>query len=75
MNGLTSHKREAIEALWVEVFGEPPAVRCEPGLLADVLVRSLSPPPPYGDPPRRRDREPLARHHPADVTNLMTEPN
>lgn len=50
-----------IEALWAEVFGEPPPIRCEPHFLAEVLVRSLPSPPPYGDPPHLRDREPLRR--------------
>jgi len=62
------HIRQEIEGLWAELFGQPPSIRCEPGLLADVLVRSLSPPPPYGDPPRLRDREPLPPHHALDVT-------
>jgi hypothetical protein len=57
--------RDEIERLWAEVFGQPPSIRCQPGLLAEVLVRSLTPPPPYGDPPSRRDREPLAPHRPA----------
>ena len=60
--------RGEIEKLWSEVFGQPPSIRCEPRLLADVLVRSLSPPPPYGDPPRLRDREPLPPHRAQDVT-------
>jgi hypothetical protein len=75
MTGSDSQMREAIEDLWIEVFGEPPSIRCEPGLLAEVLIRSLSPPPPYGDPPARRDREPLAPHHPGRVTNQVERPN
>ena len=61
--------REEIESLWAEVFGSPPGIRCDPGLLTEVLVRSLSSPPPYGDPPGLRDREPLPPHRPRDVTN------
>jgi len=53
--------REAIEELWATVFGEAPAIRCDPHMLADVLIRNLPPVPPYGDPPGLRDREPLPR--------------
>jgi len=60
--------RDEVETLWAEVFGEPPAIRCDPRLLTEVLVRSLSSPPPYGDPPLRRDREPLPPHRPRPVT-------
>jgi len=75
MSGRDDHIRDQIECLWAEVFGEPPSIRCEPRLLADVLVRSLSPPPPYGDPPRLRDREPLPAHHPLPVTKYGDGPN
>ncbi|MBV9509251.1 MAG: hypothetical protein JO303_03080 [Caulobacteraceae bacterium] len=67
--------REEIEALWSEVFGEAPPIRCDPKLLTAILVRSLSPPPPYGDPPAQRDREPLRPHRPGDVTNSPQRPN
>ena len=56
--------REEIEALWAAVFGQPPSVRCDPSLLTEALVRGLSSPPPYGDPPGPRDREPLPPHRP-----------
>ena len=75
MVGRDDNMREAIETLWMEVFGEPPAIRCEPRLLTEVLVRSLSSPPPYGDPPFRRDHEPLAPHHPQLVTKSPGKPN
>ncbi|MBV9509568.1 MAG: hypothetical protein JO303_04725 [Caulobacteraceae bacterium] len=67
--------RNEIEALWTEVFGEPPLIRCEPKLLSEILVRSLSPPPPYGDPPAQRDREPLRPHRPGGVTNPLRTSN
>jgi len=60
--------REAIENLWAAVFGEPPAVRADAHLLADVLIRNLPPVPPYGDPPSLRDREPLPRTHTPDMS-------
>ena len=75
MVGLDEEMRDAIEELWSEVFGEAPAVRCEPHLLASVLIRSLSPAPPYGDPPGRRDREPLAPHSFGDVTKRSIKTN
>ena len=59
--------RDAIEELWAAVFGDAPMVRCDPRLLADTLVRNLPPVPPYGDPPSRRDREPLARAHAPEI--------
>jgi len=59
--------REAIEELWATVFGEVPAMRCDPHVLADVLIRNLPPVPPYGDPPTQRDREPLPRIHTPSV--------
>jgi hypothetical protein len=68
MDGREDQIRDQIETLWAEVFGHPPSIRCDPSLLAEALVRSLSSPPPYGDPPWRRDREPLAPHRPLDVT-------
>jgi hypothetical protein len=75
MPGRDDQLRNEIENLWTEVFGEPPAIRCEAKLLAEVLVRSLSSPPPYGDPPGLRDREPLPPHRPAPVTNSVADPN
>ncbi len=75
MSELEDEVREQIEELWAEVFGQPPSIRCDSRLLADVLVRSLSPPPPYGDPPRLRDREPLPPHHPMDVTKVSSSAN
>ncbi len=51
---------EMVESLWTAVFGEPPSIRCDPRMLADVLIRNLPHAPPYGDPPGQRDREPLA---------------
>ncbi len=58
---------DAIEDLWTAVFGEAPTIRCDPQLLADVLIRNLPPVPPYGDPPSRRDREPLPRTRTPDI--------
>ena len=75
MTGRDNQMRDEIEWLWAEVFGQPPSIRCEPHLLADVLIRSLSSPPPYGDPPRQRDREPLPPHRALDVTKSPSEPN
>jgi hypothetical protein len=59
MSESNDNRRDAIEELWAAVFGDAPQVRCDPRLLADALVRNLPPVPPYGDPPGRRDREPL----------------
>jgi hypothetical protein len=59
--------RDAIEELWATVFGEAPSIRCDSRMLAEVLVRSLPPVPPYGDPPSLRDREPLPRTRPPSV--------
>jgi len=75
MSSRDEQVRDEIEGLWAEVFGQPPSIRCEPQLLADVLVRSLSAPPPYGDPPRSRDREPLAPHRAGHVTKPQDSPN
>lgn len=67
--------REAIEELWIAVFGQPPSIRCDPRLLTEILVGSLSSPPPYGDPPPMRDGEPLPPHRPHDVTKPRRDPN
>ena len=75
MDARDNQVREEIEHLWAEVFGEPPSIRSEPRLLAEVLVRSLSCPPPYGDPPSLRDREPLPPHRPGHVTKAQDGPN
>jgi hypothetical protein len=75
MSSREDQVRDQIESLWAEVFGHPPSIRCNPSLLAEVLVRSLSPPPPYGDPAWRRDREPLAPHRPQPVTKPKDWPN
>jgi hypothetical protein len=59
MSNSNNKEREAIEDLWAAVFGDAPQVRCDPHLLADMLIRNLPPVPPYGDPPGQRDHEPL----------------
>jgi len=59
MPNSSDSQREAIEELWAAVFGDAPQVCCDPRRLADVLIRNLPPVPPYGDPPSRRDHEPL----------------
>jgi hypothetical protein len=59
MSNSNDSRCEAIEDLWIAVFGDAPEIRGDPRLLADVLVHNLPPAPPYGDPPSRRDREPL----------------
>ena len=59
MSGSNEQQRKEIEALWAQVFGEPPAARADASMLADVLIRHLPPAPPYGDPLAWRDREPL----------------
>ena len=38
---------QELEALWSAVFGEPPFIRAEPEMLAEVLVRALPQAPPY----------------------------
>jgi hypothetical protein len=45
---MTDAKQE-LEALWVAVFGQRPAVDAEPDLLARLIVRCSDPPPVYGD--------------------------
>jgi hypothetical protein len=45
---LSSAKQE-LEALWCEVFGEPPPINAEPALLSEILVRHLPLAPPYID--------------------------
>jgi hypothetical protein len=45
---LSSAKQE-LEALWREVFGEPPPINAEPSMLSEILVRHLPPAPPYID--------------------------
>lgn len=40
--------------LWRELFGEPPPIRSDVGLLAEILIAVLPPAPPYSpgvDPP------------------------
>ncbi len=59
--------REAIEQLWATVFGEAPTIRCDPQVLTEALIRNLPPVPPYGDPPRFRDREPLTHRRSPDI--------
>ena len=36
-----------LQALWTVVFGEPPFIRAEADVMAQVLVASLPPAPPY----------------------------
>ena len=36
-----------LEPLWASVFGEPPSIRAEAPVLADVLVAALPSAPPY----------------------------
>lgn len=36
-----------MEGLWAAVFGEPPAVDAEPGLLAELILRCSGAPPAY----------------------------
>jgi len=67
MSESNTSTREAIEELWAAVFGESPAIRCDPHMLAEVLIRSLPPVPPYGDPPGQRDRETLPPVHTPDI--------
>jgi hypothetical protein len=43
---LSSAKQE-LEALWREVFGEPPPISAEPSMLSEILVRHLPRAPPY----------------------------
>ena len=38
---------QELESLWADVFGEPPSIRAEPGLMLQVLVATLPPAPPY----------------------------
>ena len=38
---------DELQALWIEVFGEPPFVRADVELMAKVLVAALPPAPPY----------------------------
>jgi hypothetical protein len=45
---LSSAKQE-LEALWREVFGEPPSINADPAMLSEILVRHLPPAPPYID--------------------------
>jgi hypothetical protein len=51
MSGLHSE----LQALWIEVFGEPPSVNADAKLLSELLVRYLPPAPPYGQPERVED--------------------
>lgn len=74
-----SSAKQELEALWREVFGEPPSINADPALLSEILVRHLPPAPPYvaGDETtagergaRRRKakrRSPAPRRRPADV--------
>jgi hypothetical protein len=36
-----------MEGLWAAVFGEPPAIDADPGLLAELILRCSGPPPVY----------------------------
>jgi hypothetical protein len=45
---LSSAKQE-LEALWREVFGEPPSINADPAMLSEILVHHLPPAPPYID--------------------------
>ncbi|WP_174301804.1 hypothetical protein [Caulobacter sp. S45] len=38
---------EELQALWTAVYGEPPFIRAETGVLVRVLVDALPPAPPY----------------------------
>jgi hypothetical protein len=46
--GLSSAKQE-LEALWAEVFGEPPSINADTEMLSEILVRHLPSAPPYID--------------------------
>jgi hypothetical protein len=36
-----------LDQLWRAVFGEPPAVEADPGLMCAILISCLPPAPPY----------------------------
>lgn len=74
MSGSSESQRKEIEALWSEVFGEAPACRADPRMLADVLIRHLPPAPPYGDPLIWRDREPLPVSEAPILINAASQP-
>ncbi|HXQ09396.1 MAG TPA: hypothetical protein VN805_00180 [Caulobacteraceae bacterium] len=44
-----SSAKQELEALWREVFGEPPSINADPAMLSEILVRHLPPAPPYID--------------------------
>ena len=50
-----------MEELWTAVFGQPPAIDADPGLLAELILRCSEPPPVYETfaplrlPPERAD--------------------
>jgi hypothetical protein len=39
--------KSEMEALWAAVFGQPPAIDADPGLLAELILRCSGPPPVY----------------------------
>ena len=39
--------KSEMEALWTAVFGQPPAIDADPGLLAELILRCSGPPPVY----------------------------
>jgi len=41
--------KQELEALWREVFGEPPSIEADASMLSEILVRHLPPAPPYID--------------------------
>ena len=51
---------QEVEALWVSVFGEPPAVAGDAPLILSILVRCLPLAPPYGAAARPADDDPRA---------------
>ena len=50
-----SKSRRDLHGLWEAVFGEPPSIDAEPGLLARLIVQHLPAAPPYGQPAPPRD--------------------
>ena len=38
---------EALEDLWMCLFGQPPCIKAEPAVLAHILVKALPMAPPY----------------------------
>ena len=39
--------KSEMEALWAAVFGQPPAIDADPGLLAQLILKCSGPPPVY----------------------------